>query len=143
MPVLTDFGLMHKLPSRVQESLPAATSKSLVSGVAEGTPGYAAPEQGDGRGGRKSDVYSIGATLVFAAAYVRPFGQHANSVSIAMKLKDGSTIDIFASMIVNMLVQPLAASLHGGLERNPYIMVCVQESRWWCQTRCQRSWRRS
>ena len=32
VPVLTDFGLMHKLPSRVQESLPAATSKSLVSG---------------------------------------------------------------------------------------------------------------
>ena len=58
VPVLTDFGLMHKLPSRVQESLPSETSKSLVSGVGEGTPGYAAPEQGEGRGGKKSDVYS-------------------------------------------------------------------------------------
>ena len=73
-------------------------------------------------------MYSIGATLVFAAAYERPFGPHASSVSIAKKLLQGSTIDIFACMIANMLMQPLAASLHGGLERNPYIMVCVQES---------------
>ena len=92
VPVLTDFGLMHKLPSRVQESLPSETSKSLVSGVGEGTPGYAAPEQGEGRGGKKSDVYSIGATLVFAASYERPFGKKASAVAIAKKFLQGATV---------------------------------------------------
>ena len=96
VPVLTDFGLMHKLPSRVQESLPAATSKSLVSGVAEGTPGYAAPEQSEGKGGGQSDVYSIGATLVFAASYERPFRKHASFVAIAKMLLQGSSPEIFA-----------------------------------------------
>ena len=99
VPVLTDFGLMHKLPSRVQESLPAATSKSMVSGVAAGTPGYAAPEQGKGKGGKKSDVYSIGATLVFAASYQRPFGKHASSVAIAEKFVQGMSLRIL--MCVN------------------------------------------
>ena len=42
--VLTDFGLMHKLAPRVQDSLPSATRMSLTSGVGEGTPGFAAPE---------------------------------------------------------------------------------------------------
>ena len=88
VPVLTDFGLMHKLASRVQDSLPSATKMSLVSGVAEGTPGYAAPEQGEGRGGRKSDVYSIGATLVFAASYERPFGNKVTAVAIAKFVKE-------------------------------------------------------
>lgn len=87
--VLTDFGLMHKLPSRVQDALPTATCASLVSGVGEGTPGYAAPEQCDGKGGRKSDVYSIGATLVFAASGERPYGNTANAIAIARKFNAG------------------------------------------------------
>ena len=100
VPVLTDFGLMHKLPSRVQESLPAATSKSMVSGVAAGTPGYAAPEQGKGKGGKKSDVYSIGATLVFAASYQRPFGKHASSVAIAEKFVQGMSLGMSLRILV-------------------------------------------
>lgn len=57
----------------MQESLPSETRKSLVSGVGRGTLGYASPEQSEGHGGRASDVYSIGATLVYASGFKRPF----------------------------------------------------------------------
>ena len=88
IPVITDFGLMHKLAPRVQDSLPSATRASLVSGVAEGTPGYASPEQGEHKGGRKSDVYSIGATLLFAASFKHPYGG-ATAAGVGRKHADG------------------------------------------------------
>lgn len=88
IPVLTDFGLMHKLPPRVQDSLPNSTSMSLVPGVAQGTPGYASPEQGERKGGRKSDVYSIGATLLFAASFKNPY-DGATAAGVGRKHAEG------------------------------------------------------
>ena len=86
--VLTDLGLMDKLAPCVQDSLPSATRASLVSGVAEGTPGYASPEQGEGKGGRKSDVYSIGATLLCAASFKHPYGG-ATAAGVGRKHAEG------------------------------------------------------
>ena len=84
IPVITDFGFMHKLASLIQDSLPSATRASLVSGMAEGTPGNASPEQGEQKGGTKSDVYSIGATLLFAASFKHPYGG-ATTVAVGRK----------------------------------------------------------
>lgn len=87
--VLTEVGMMHKLAPRVQDSLPSTMRLSLISGAGEGTPGFAAPEQGEGTGGRKSDVYSIGATLLYAASYERPYGSKCSAVAIAKKMLQG------------------------------------------------------
>ena len=38
--VLADVGLLHKLPPRVQETLPSETCMTLMPAVAEGTPAY-------------------------------------------------------------------------------------------------------
>lgn len=80
--VLADYGLMHKLPGRIKQSYYSQTKKSLVSGVARGTAGYAPPEQQKKRAGRRSDVYSLGATLLFAATFEEPYGG-ASEVELA------------------------------------------------------------
>ena len=71
---LSDFGLSKNLPSCVLSTMNSSTKKSVVSGVAKGTPGYAPKEQLMRKGQRRSDIYSLGATLLYAATGVHPFG---------------------------------------------------------------------
>ncbi|MBX3466086.1 MAG: serine/threonine protein kinase [Planctomycetes bacterium] len=71
-PVLTDFGLARDL---------ARAEGPTVTGQVMGTPSYMPPEQADGRPDRidrRSDVYSLGATLYALLAGVPPF--HGASV---------------------------------------------------------------
>ena len=86
---LADFGLSKRLPSCVRTSLVTA-APSMVKGVAKGTPGYAAKEQVLGQSAqRRSDVYSLGATLLFAATGVHPYGGAQLQVVLA-KLISGT-----------------------------------------------------
>jgi eukaryotic-like serine/threonine-protein kinase len=70
---LADFGLSKRLPSCVQSSLATAAAPSIVPGAGGGTAGYAPREQLNNRGQRSSDVYAVGATLLFAASGKHPF----------------------------------------------------------------------
>ena len=64
-PVVIDFGLAHVLDA----------TRLTRTGTAIGTPGYLAPEILDGdRAGPAADVFSWGATVVFAAAGRSPYG---------------------------------------------------------------------
>lgn len=70
---ISDFGLARRLPRKIPQETTTKQWKPLVEGVAKGTPGYAPLEQMLGRGRRRSDVYSLGATLTYAATGVNPF----------------------------------------------------------------------
>ncbi|MCW2948860.1 MAG: serine/threonine protein kinase, partial [Actinoallomurus sp.] len=64
-PVVIDFGLAHVLDA----------TRLTRTGTAIGTPGYLAPEILDGaRAGPAADVFSWGATVVFAATGRSPYG---------------------------------------------------------------------
>jgi serine/threonine protein kinase len=60
MPVLTDFDV-------VAQPAEERTGLTIV-----GTPGYAAPEQFAGEATERSDLYGVGATVLFAATHVSP-----------------------------------------------------------------------
>ncbi|MEZ4269145.1 MAG: serine/threonine-protein kinase [Myxococcota bacterium] len=60
MPVLTDFDV-------VAQPAEQRTGLTIV-----GTPGYAAPEQFAGEATERSDLYGVGATVIFAATHVSP-----------------------------------------------------------------------
>jgi predicted Ser/Thr protein kinase len=64
-PVVIDFGLAHVLDA----------TRLTLTGTAIGTPGYLAPEILEGgRAGPAADVFSWGATVVFAATGRSPYG---------------------------------------------------------------------
>ena len=66
-PFLTDFGVA---------SLRDATGGLTMTGAVIGTPEFMAPEQARGEGaGPPSDVFSLGATLLFAATGQPPYGR--------------------------------------------------------------------
>lgn len=85
---LCDFGLAKRLPTSLRSSLTARGQSARVDGVAKGTQGYAPVEQLDGKAQQRSDVYSMGATLLFAATGVHPFGG-ADVMEVAYKLTNG------------------------------------------------------
>ncbi len=60
MPVLTDFDVVAQ---------PAEDRSGLTI---VGTPGYAAPEQFAGEATERSDLYGVGASVIFAATHVSP-----------------------------------------------------------------------
>lgn len=64
---LIDFGMAVVLPTRM------TAASSQVSQMKPGTPGYAAPETVKRRGSRASDIYSLGATLLFALTRTNPY----------------------------------------------------------------------
>lgn len=65
-PVVIDFGIASALD----------TLSVTASGAVVGTPGYLAPEVLEGRPvGMPADVFSLGATLAYAATGRQPFGQ--------------------------------------------------------------------
>jgi len=79
VPYVTDFGLARE----------AQRPELTATGVVLGTPWYMSPEQarGDGRAlDRRSDVYSLGATLYELLVDKHPFDGVTTSVEIVMKI---------------------------------------------------------
>ena len=71
-PFLTDFGVA---------SLRDATGGLTMTGAVVGTPEFMAPEQARGEGtGPPSDVFSLGATLLFGATGHTPYGRSEPAV---------------------------------------------------------------
>lgn len=85
---LSDFGLAKRLPTSLRSSLTAGEHSLRVEGVAMGTPGYAPKEQLERQGQQRSDVYSMGATLLFAATGLHPFGG-GGIMQVALELTKG------------------------------------------------------
>ena len=90
---LADLGFAAHLPASVTSSLLGSSqdSNAQAHGVARGTPGYAPREQLRGRAMRRSDVYSFGATLKFAAAGRHPFDA-AGAMAISQRLHAGAAV---------------------------------------------------
>ncbi|MFE0463726.1 serine/threonine-protein kinase [Kitasatospora sp. NPDC058965] len=77
-PVLIDFGIARALDG-------SGTAGLTQSGYLIGSPGYMSPEQVEGRPlGAASDVFQLGAVLVFAATRRGPF--HADSAATLLYL---------------------------------------------------------
>jgi len=72
-PRIIDFGISH-----------AAEASTLTrTGMVIGSPGFMSPEQAEGREvGPASDIFSLGAVLVFAATGEGPFGAGPNAALI-------------------------------------------------------------
>lgn len=87
--LLSDFGLSRRLrPCKIWLETTAKHWMGPDVANLKGTPGYAPVEQMFGKGRRRSDVYSLGATLIFAATGVHPFpGDSAESIQA--KLQSG------------------------------------------------------
>eukprot|EP00892_Ulva_mutabilis_P009460 jgi/Ulvmu1/6887/UM031_0093.1 len=83
--MLTDFGMARQLPHHIAAQLLQTESGGSepqdVAG-ADGTPGYASPEQVlDKLARRRSDVWSLGALLGYAITGKQPFGVHGGDYS--------------------------------------------------------------
>jgi eukaryotic-like serine/threonine-protein kinase len=87
---LSDFGLSKRLPSCVMTSVVTKAAPSVIGGAGGGTAGYAPLEQMDKKGRRASDVYSMGATLLFAATCNHPFGNDSTYEQIIFSLLRGA-----------------------------------------------------
>jgi serine/threonine protein kinase len=75
-PIIIDFGIAYESD---------ATSLTMT-GVTAGSPGWMSPEQFDsGDVTSKSDVFSLGSTLYFAATGISPWGDESTSVSVSMR----------------------------------------------------------
>ncbi|MBX7220443.1 MAG: protein kinase [Blastocatellia bacterium] len=79
-PFVMDFGLVREM----------GTDGATMTGTAMGTPAYMSPEQADGdhrRVDRRSDIYSLGATLYFLLAGRPPF-EAETGMSLILKVLD-------------------------------------------------------
>ena len=84
--LLSDFGLSKLVPPCVYTRLESANTRftrTMAQGVGAGTIGFAPPEQVKGHGRRRSDVYGLGATLVFALTGQNPFPNMRESAIMA------------------------------------------------------------
>eukprot|EP00892_Ulva_mutabilis_P009465 jgi/Ulvmu1/6891/UM031_0097.1 len=111
---LSDFGLAHHLPTCIGSSMLSSAgapqqqhiaagggSSGAVAGavsggglhVGKGTPGFAPPEQLGGQPRRRSDVYGLGATLLFALTGRCPYGR-ASAHAISFHLASGIPMDV-------------------------------------------------
>ena len=89
--LLSDFGLSQLVPSGVSTRLDSASTRltqTMAPDVRPGTTGFAPPEQVKGHGRRRSDVYGLGATLVFALTGKRPY-PHLNERAYLGKIFAG------------------------------------------------------
>lgn len=84
--MLTDFGLARRMSTRMTQRMNSTAKTSLVRNAPGGTPGYAPPEQGPGDAvaDRRSDIYSIGATLLYCATMSPPYGKKAKTYDVAV-----------------------------------------------------------
>ena len=69
---LTDFGLSH-LSTGGRDSRTSSHSNPQKLSNVQGSAGYAAPEQMHGSACHRSDVFSMGATLLYAATGKHPY----------------------------------------------------------------------
>lgn len=89
---LTDFGFSRRLPRgrlKVAE-VPGEPLLPSVIAVAKGTPGYAPREQLLGSAQQRTDVYSLGATLLFAATGDDPYSGMSENDKVE-STKSGAT----------------------------------------------------
>jgi eukaryotic-like serine/threonine-protein kinase len=88
---LADFGFSKRLPSCVKTTMVARSNvASIAVGNKDGmTVGYAPLEQMKKQGRRASDVYSMGATLLFALTCRHPYGNNSDYESVVFSLIAG------------------------------------------------------
>lgn len=88
--LLTDFGIAQRLCSRVTKALDTQAKTAHAQNVGRGTPGYASPEQSDPderTAFRASDIYSVGATFLYAATDELPYGSNLQKYGDCQKLR--------------------------------------------------------
>lgn len=108
--VLTDFGLARTLDSTT------ATATSVM-----GTPGYAAPEVFAGqRTEPRSDLYSLGAVLYFAASGRSPYGSGAPAAILQAQLaREPDPLGALCPHLPPSLVETIDALLGKRADRRP------------------------
>lgn len=108
-PCLADFGVAL---SRDQ------THGLTVAGMVVGTPGFMAPEQARGDAvGPATDIFSLGATLLYAATGDGPFGQ--GDPALLMVRAAGGRVERVPRTLPPSLRKLLRAMLHPRPERRP------------------------
>jgi serine/threonine protein kinase len=108
-PCLADFGVAHTWDQ---------TSGLTVTGMVVGTPGFMAPEQArDEPLTPASDVFSLGATLLFAATGTGPFG-NGDPGLLMVRAADGK-VERIPKTVPPRLRRRLAAMLRPRPERRP------------------------
>ncbi len=106
-PHLVDFGV-----ARARDHTPGLTATAMVVG----TPGFMAPEQARGEpAGAPADVFSLGATLLFALTGAGPFGRIDTDPRVLMHRAALGRVE----RLPRDLPPTLRALLGGALERQP------------------------
>jgi serine/threonine protein kinase len=97
---LADFGFSKRLPSCVKATMLARKNVAYISvgHVNDMTYGYAPLEQVEKQGRRASDVYSMGATLLFALTCRHPYGNNSDPQAVVLSLMKGVKLRAVACM---------------------------------------------
>ncbi len=115
VPHLADFGVASSRDD---------TGGLTAIGTVVGTPGFMAPEQARGEGARQAaDVFALGATLLFAATGVGPYGKGAPEL-LMVRAADGKVQPIPRSLPAP-LRERLQAMLDPRPERRPSAAALV------------------
>jgi hypothetical protein len=115
VPHLADFGVASSRDD---------TAGLTVVGTVVGTPGFMAPEQARGEGaGQASDVFSLGATLLFAATGEGPYGRGAPEL-LMVRAAQGKVLPLPRSL-APVLRDRLQAMLEPRPERRPSAAALV------------------
>lgn len=113
-PRVIDFGISRSIEH----------SQITRTGQAPGTPGYMAPEQlRGGAVGPYTDVYALGATLVFAATGEGPFGQGDPLALLYRALEEEPRLDAVPGELRGVLAECLAKEP----ERRPAIPTLLAQ----------------
>jgi hypothetical protein len=114
-PCLADFGVAQTWDQ---------THGLTVSGMVVGTPGFMAPEQARGEQALPaSDVFSLGATLLFAATGDGPFG--AGDPALLMVKAAGNKVEKVPKELPTSLRRLLSDTLQARPERRPTAAAVV------------------
>lgn len=100
--LLSDFGLSELVPARVSTMLASANTQvtTMAHDVRAGTVGFAPQEQVRGHGRRRSDVYGLGATLVYALTGKRPY-PHLKRDTVRVGLYTGVNHELVLSVLAD------------------------------------------
>jgi serine/threonine protein kinase len=98
-PRLIDFGI----------SLGAEASALTRTGLVVGSPGFMSPEQAEGREvGPPSDIFSLGAVLVYAATGAGPFGGGSTPALVYRVVHDPASLDHVPAAVRPLIERCLA-----------------------------------